>query len=178
MANEWPNEGGEFAKSKKKKNAKKPDEDSFIVDDAAEDETMAKKVKKYGPLMDIHWYRVVLDEAQNIRNAKTRASCAVTHIISDIRWCLTGTPLINGLNDAFGLLRFIQHRPFGEWESFRNMIQGSNDDVAAKRVQAALAGVLFRRTKESTLDGKKIITLPPRNENWVSLEFMEEERAM
>jgi hypothetical protein len=90
---------------------------------------------------------------------------------------LTGTPLINGLNDAYGPLRFLQHRPFGNWDRFKEIVKG-DDDLAAKRVQAALAGVLFRRTKESMLDGKKIITLPPRNEDWISLEFMEEERAM
>lgn len=143
--------------------------------------------------MDIEWYRIVLDEAQNIRNARTRASTAVTHIQGDIRsvhsrggrtstdqayrWCLTGTPLTNGLDDAYGLLRFIKHRPFGDWEKFRNIAKGA-DSRAAQRVQSALAGVILRRTKESELDGKKLIELPPRHENWVPLEFMEEERAM
>lgn len=64
-----------------------------------------------------------------MQNAKTRVSCAVTHLLADIRyvdsdpkgvatklvhrWCLTGTPLINGLTDAYGMLRFVQHRPMG-----------------------------------------------------------------
>jgi hypothetical protein len=107
-------------------------------------------------------------------NSKSCSECAYLRLH---RWCLTGTPLINGLNDAYGPLRFLQHRPFGNWDRFKEIVKG-DDDVAAKRVQATLAGVLFRRTKESTLDGKKIITLPPRNEDWISLEFMEEERAM
>jgi SNF2 family DNA or RNA helicase len=84
LANEWPDEDDEFRKPKKKKNTKAA-EDSFIVDDEANDETVAKKKKRYGPLMDINWYRVVLDEAQNIRNARTRISSAVTHIIAEIR---------------------------------------------------------------------------------------------
>jgi SNF2 family DNA or RNA helicase len=142
--------------------------------------------------MDITWYRVVLDEAQNIRNPRTRVSTAVTYVQSEIkfvilrssfvlltifRWCLTGTPLINGLNDAFGLLRFIQHQPFGDWDRFKDIVRG-NDDLAAKRVQHALAGVILRRTKDSELDGRKLIELPPRHEDWVALEFMEDERAM
>jgi hypothetical protein len=58
------------------------------------------------------------------------------------------------------------------------MIRGADDDLAAKRVQHALAGVILRRTKESELDGRKLIELPPRQEDWVALEFMEDERAM
>jgi SNF2 family DNA or RNA helicase len=191
LANEWPDELAD-AKKKKPKKKKNPDH-SFIVDDEEEDGTAPKKKRVYGPLMDMAWYRVVLDEAQYIRNARTRVSTAVTHIQSEIRfaiprsslllltifrWCLTGTPLINGLNDAYGLLRFIQHHPFGDWDRFREMVRGANDDLAAKRVQHALAGVILRRTKNSELDGRKLIELPPRHEDWVELEFMEDERAM
>lgn len=51
-------------------------------------------------------------------------------------------------------------------------------DRGALAVQKILAPVLLRRTKESTLDGKKIIELPPRNEEWESLEFTPEEKEM
>lgn len=93
------------------------------------------------------------------------------------RWCLTGTPLINSLNDVYGLLRFIQHKPFGDWDTFKNIAKGA-DDAATKRVQHALAGVLLRRTKDSELDGRKIIVLPSRREEWIELDFMPEEREM
>jgi SNF2 family DNA or RNA helicase len=36
--------------------------------------------------MEMNWYRVVLDEAQNIKNQRTRASRVVTHLIADIRY--------------------------------------------------------------------------------------------
>jgi hypothetical protein len=45
-------------------------------------------------------------------------------------------------------------------------------------VQQAIAGVIYRRTKEFMLDGKKVIELPKRTEEWILLEFMPEERAM
>lgn len=189
LSNEWPDE---LVEAKKKKPKKKSANDSFIVNDDERDGTAPKKKRVYGPLMNIAWYRVVLDEAQYIRNARTRASTAVTHVQSEIRfvtsalfplsdecsrWCLTGTPLTNGLNDVYGLFRFIQHRPFGDWEKFKQITKGG-DDVASRRVQSALAGVILRRTKETELDGRRLIELPQRQESWVSLEFMEEERAM
>jgi SNF2 family DNA or RNA helicase len=86
LANEWPDELAEAKKKKPKK--KKNAEHSFIVTDDEDDGTAPKKKRVYGPLMDINWYRVVLDEAQNIRNARTRASTAVTHVQSEIRFVI------------------------------------------------------------------------------------------
>lgn len=63
----------------KKKSTKKITDGSFPL-------TGDVEKKKYGPLMDLAWWRVVLDEAQCIRNAKTRVSCAVTHIIAENRY--------------------------------------------------------------------------------------------
>ncbi|KAG8777262.1 hypothetical protein FRC15_011442 [Serendipita sp. 397] len=167
--------GNEWETEKKTRKGKKSDEGS-VNDEGTEDRTTKKR--KVGPLMDIHWYRVILDEAQFIRNPRTKASSIVTHLIADIKWCLTGTPFTNGLKDVFGFLRFIEHNPFADWDRFRGLIRGHEDERAAKNVQQALAGVLFRRTKESKLDGKPIITLPPRNESWHTLEFQPEERQI
>ncbi|KAG8800840.1 hypothetical protein FRC17_006799, partial [Serendipita sp. 399] len=174
LANEWPET---FETERKPRKPKKTSDGGFI-DDEGEEARTKKQKRKLGPLMDIHWYRVVLDEAQYIRNSRTRASCVVTYLNADIKWCLTGTPFTNGLEDAFGLLRFIEHNPFANWERFRGLIRGYRPENAAKNVQQALAGVLFRRTKESTLDGKPIITLPARNEEWRMIEFQPEERQI
>ncbi|PVG00777.1 hypothetical protein CPB86DRAFT_171952 [Serendipita vermifera] len=175
LANDWPDEDDQLKKRRKnKKNKGRVSLGNGEADDTESEPE--KKRREYGPLMEINWYRVVLDEAQNIKNRQTRASRVVTHLIADIRWCLTGTPVINGLNDIFPQLRFIQHRPFGDWERFRALVNRKED--AAKRVQQAIAGVIYRRTKDFMLDGKKVIELPLRTEDWVVLDFEAEERAI
>lgn len=79
------------------------------------------------------WYRVIVDEAQFIRNRNTKASKALAAVRTKLRWCLTGTPITNtlyvlyhllsvGMDDAYavcgcradiyGLLRFGHFRPF------------------------------------------------------------------
>lgn len=61
MANEWPDELEEIKKKKK------PSRKDVFIDDDGDDNVWTKRPKKYGPLMDMNWYRVVLDESQFIR---------------------------------------------------------------------------------------------------------------
>lgn len=55
--------------------------------------------KEMGDLHHIQWYRVVLDEAQAIKNNSARTSLACQNLKSVYRWCLTGTPLLNRLEE-------------------------------------------------------------------------------
>lgn len=43
------------------------------------------------------WYRVILDEAQFVRNRNTRSSKTVAMLKAKYRWMLTGTPITNSL---------------------------------------------------------------------------------
>ncbi len=53
------------------------------------------------------WDRLVLDEAHKIRNAKTRLFKACKQLHGRYRWAVTGTPVVNSLNDAVVLFDFI-----------------------------------------------------------------------
>lgn len=83
LSGEWPDE--EFATKKAKKDGK-GEELGFL--------------KKQGLLYEQSWYRIVLDEAQYIRNRSTRSSRCVSHLDALFRWCLSGTPITNGLADG------------------------------------------------------------------------------
>jgi len=56
-------------------------------------------MRELGNLHLVNWYRVVLDEAQAIKNNSARTSLACQHLKSVYRWCLTGTPLLNRLEE-------------------------------------------------------------------------------
>jgi len=55
--------------------------------------------KCLGDLHKVQWYRVVLDEAHAIKNNSARTSLACQNLKSVYRWCLTGTPLLNRLEE-------------------------------------------------------------------------------
>ncbi|KAJ1393830.1 SNF2 family N-terminal domain-containing protein, partial [Ochromonadaceae sp. CCMP2298] len=48
-----------------------------------------------GPLLQVQWHRVVLDESHIIRNTKTAKYKACVALSATYRWCLSGTPLVN-----------------------------------------------------------------------------------
>lgn len=61
-----------------------------------------------GPVHSVHWFRVVLDEAHSIKASKTQSAKGVFHLTADRRWCLTGTPIQNKIEDIFSLLHFLR----------------------------------------------------------------------
>jgi hypothetical protein len=58
-----------------------------------------RAICELGPLHQVNWFRVVLDEAQAIKNNSARTSLACQNLKSVYRWCLTGTPLLNRLEE-------------------------------------------------------------------------------
>ena len=64
------------------------------------------------------WDRVVLDEAHKIRNGDGQLAVAARKIVAPIRWVVTGTPLVNSLNDVVSLFGFVgvPCSPLWRWE--------------------------------------------------------------
>jgi SNF2 family DNA or RNA helicase len=151
-----------------------------IPKDVEEGEELAYLEDHGGVLGRMRWYRVILDEAQFIRNRGTRASRSVALLRSTYRWMLTGTPVTNTLADIYGLIRF-GFRPWNDWESFKQYIakvQQEDAPLAAMRAQEILKPLLLRRTKQARLEGKLILQLPPKNIELVTLEFSADERQL
>ncbi|OSD03838.1 hypothetical protein PYCCODRAFT_205289 [Trametes coccinea BRFM310] len=155
----------------------------FALPDDLEDsgEEMEWLRRHGGPLSRMRFYRVILDEAQFIRNRGTRCSQAVAMLRAKYRWCLTGTPITNTLADIYGYLRFGRFRPFNDWESFNEhvaRVQLEDARLAGIRAQAILGPIIFRRTKDAKLDGKPILELPPKDVELVYVDFSPEEREI
>ncbi|SCU81422.1 LAFA_0C04808g1_1 [Lachancea sp. 'fantastica'] len=119
------------------------------------------------------FYRIILDEAQNIKNKKTQSSKACCALFSTYRWALSGTPVQNNIMELYSLIRFLRISPYNREQRFRMDIGNplgrvSNDydshdrKQATKKVQVLLRAVMLRRTKDSQIDGKPILELPEK----------------
>ncbi|KAJ6562842.1 SNF2 family DNA-dependent ATPase [Mycena vulgaris] len=142
----------------------------------------AQWLSRYGGVLArSRFYRAIADEAQYIRTRSTKASISLAHVRAKYRWMLTGTPVTNTLADIYGLLRFGRFRPWNDWTSFNEhvaKVQLEDAPLAGHRAQVILKPLLLRRTKNSTLEGKPILTLPPKDIEIVKLQFSDEEREL
>ena len=105
--------------------------------------TYATAVRDVEELSAHTWARIVLDEAQAIKNPTSETSIQLRRIPARTRLALTGTPIENGLGDLWAILDFTNPGLVGSRPSF--LAQMSGDGEHALR---ALNGILlFRRTK-------------------------------
>eukprot|EP01087_Luapelamoeba_hula_P015482 TRINITY_DN4635_c0_g1_i1.p1 TRINITY_DN4635_c0_g1~~TRINITY_DN4635_c0_g1_i1.p1 ORF type:complete len:1320 (-),score=276.81 TRINITY_DN4635_c0_g1_i1:92-4051(-) len=134
--------------------------------------------QKVGPLLQVRWYRTVLDEAHLIKNRNTRAAAACCLIQSKVKWCLSGTPIQNGLSDLYSLLKFLNYEPYcfaNVWAEFVAAIN-SNPETGFVRLRAILKAICLRRRKEDKFNGKPLIRLPEKHIFEEEFEFTPPER--
>ncbi|KZO93169.1 hypothetical protein CALVIDRAFT_486163 [Calocera viscosa TUFC12733] len=135
-----------------------------------------------GGIYDVEWKRVVLDEAHNIKSRLTKAAKACYALKSRTKWCLTGTPIINRLEDLHSLLQFLDFQPWANFSVFRSFITApflARDPKAIDVVQVILETILLRREKNMTdVDGKAIVELPDKEVVVEELEFSPLERKI
>ncbi len=126
------------------------------------------------PLLANNWLRVVLDEAHVIRNASTKQCATVCALKARHRWCLTGTPIQNSVEDFGSLLKFLQVYPFDNLPSFTHEIADwirCGDEKGMKRLRSLVSAICLRRTKDC-------LGLPARkNENQLVV-FSSEEKHL
>ncbi|KAJ2873317.1 hypothetical protein GGH93_003301, partial [Coemansia aciculifera] len=172
-----------------------------VFDSSSEEESNTKLYQVpdepyVSPLQAVHWHRVVLDEAHSIKERRTISSMAAYSLTTDRRWCLTGTPIQNRLDDLFSLLRFLHAAPINNWRvwltyfgaPFHENIRGRTDvenefeehNIGANRVQRLMQSICLRRMKQQ-IDKKTnrtMIELPPKFEVVRWLELAEGERRL
>lgn len=68
--------------------------------------TYGTAVRDVDAIADVSWSRVVLDEAQTIKNPASDTSQQLRRIPTRSRIALTGTPIENGLGDLWAILDF------------------------------------------------------------------------
>ncbi|CDO95349.1 unnamed protein product [Kluyveromyces dobzhanskii CBS 2104] len=136
---------------------------------------------------DSEFYRVILDEAQNIKNKNTQAAKACCTISSTYRWALSGTPIQNNIGELYSLIRFLRIPPYNKEAKFHSDIgavlntkkpsdyNDSERQRAVKKVQVLLRAIMLRRTKTSQLDGKPILQLPDKHVKELAGTLQDEE---
>ncbi|MDP9073670.1 MAG: DEAD/DEAH box helicase, partial [Actinomycetota bacterium] len=101
-------------------------------------------------LSKIEWSRIIVDEAQTIKNPSSDAAQALRRLPSRSRVALTGTPIENGLGDLWAILDFTNPGLVGPRPAFVSQLSRTSGgpESAGESALRALNGLLvFRRTK-------------------------------
>jgi len=150
-------------------------------------QTLASE-REDGALFQVYWRRIILDEAHTIKNRCSRMAQAAFRLNGFTRWCVTGTPLQNSLDELYALVKFLRLDPWSAWPEWRNAVslpldRGRRGDGNAM-AQALDAGrrvvqpLLLRRTK-ATRDPKTqqlLLELPPKHVHVLDLQLSVPER--
>ncbi|HZS00119.1 MAG TPA: DEAD/DEAH box helicase, partial [Chloroflexota bacterium] len=130
-------------------------------------------------LTAVEWNEVILDEAQNIKNAATRAAQAARKLPARWRAALTGTPVENRLSDLWSIFQFLNPGYLGSAESFRRRFAGpierGGDAATAARLKALVGPFILRRLKT---DRAIIQDLPAKNEMKVYCTLTREQATL
>ncbi|KAI1775166.1 SNF2 family N-terminal domain-containing protein [Hypoxylon cercidicola] len=150
---------------------------SGLPDDEAEQKHVVGS-RRSGILHSIDWHRVVLDEAHIVRNRTSKTFQAVYMLKTKRRWCLTGTPIQNRLDDLGTLIEFLRVDPFDNPGVFRNTFLvpiNKGHPSGWDRLKSLIKAITLRRTKDAlTAD----LNLPPRRERIHDVHLDYEEKAL
>ncbi|MGW5921580.1 DEAD/DEAH box helicase [Nocardia fluminea] len=130
-------------------------------------------------LNEQQWERIVLDEAQHIKNAVTRQARAARALTARHRLALTGTPVENRLEELRALFDFAMPKLLGSPQSFRAKfavpIERERDQQAIDRLRLITDPFVLRRLKT---DPAVISDLPEKLEMTVRANLTVEQAAL
>lgn len=113
-------------------------------------------------LQPVQWHRVVLDEAQYIKNPPTKQTAAIRALQAGRRLALTGTPVENRLTELWSIMEFCNPGYLGGPNEFRSRfavpIERHRDQGRAEALRSLVRPFVLRRLKT---DPKVITDLPP-----------------
>ncbi|KAK4233595.1 RAD5-like protein [Achaetomium macrosporum] len=139
--------------------------------------TLSSEAATGGPLCNVDWRRVVLDEGHTIRNAKTKAAEAACKLKAQSRWVLTGTPIVNNIKDLHSLLKFLHITGGIEQADVFNTVLARplafGDARAEALLQSLMSDLCLRRRKDMKFVDLK---LPPKTEYIHRITFWEDEK--
>jgi superfamily II DNA or RNA helicase len=120
---------------------------------------------------------VIFDEAQNLKNARTRAAEAAARLRAAHRLALTGTPLENNLGELWSQFNLLLPGFLGDSRRFaqlyRTPIEKRGDDARRAHLARRIRPFILRRTKDMVAR-----ELPPKTEIEHSVELAGAQRDL
>lgn len=125
------------------------------------------------PLLGVFWWRICLDEAQMVCDTSNKAAIMASELWRVNGWCVTGTPLSNGIQDLHGLLVFLDHDPFADHNSLQRCVVKPYEMGEVFQMRGLLPKFLWRHEKK---DVAHELEIPQQKNNTITIELSEDDR--
>jgi superfamily II DNA or RNA helicase len=123
------------------------------------------------------WHLLILDEAQMVKNAASRAAGALRRLRSRHRLCVTGTPLENHLGELWAHFDLLMPGFLGDARSFarqwRKPIEENGETLRAQLLAQRVRPFILRRRKQDVAT-----ELPPKTEVIRRVQLQGQQRAL
>ncbi|MBF0237573.1 MAG: DEAD/DEAH box helicase [SAR324 cluster bacterium] len=130
-------------------------------------------------LETIQWHRIVIDEAQNIKNPQSQQAKSILKLQAPRRTALTGTPIENRLLDIWAIFHFLNPGYLGNQNQFKiNFevpIQKNDDKAQLKLFKKLVEPFILRRLKT---DKSIIKDLPDKVEQKIFCTLSKEQASL
>lgn len=123
--------------------------------------------RDHGFLSEVTWDTIVLDEAQNIKNARAKRSEAVVSLRKNSGLAITGTPIENSLSDVWSIFRFLEPGLLGDEYEFYSRYPDTHASAVELSKQIS-PFVVRRRVNDVAQD------LPERSDYFVPIFLSED----
>ena len=114
-------------------------------------------------LLEHEWHIAILDEAQHIKNPKSKAAQTARQLKTRFRLCLTGTPMENHLGEIWSQFHFLMPGLLSSEKRFRRVfrspIEKFQDAERSLKLRQRIAPFMLRRNKSEVAT-----ELPPKTE--------------
>lgn len=120
---------------------------------------------------------LILDEAQVIKNPRTKAYLMVQQLKARSRLCLTGTPMENHLGELWSIFNFLMPGLLGDQKTFaqlfRNPIERAGNRQRQELLAKRLRPFMLRRNKEQVAT-----ELPAKTEIIQKIDLSQEQQVL
>jgi transcription termination factor 2 len=133
--------------------------------------------KVSSPVFENEYSRLVVDECHYVKNQATQAFKALSLVDTKYKWLLSGTPIINRIQEMYSLLKILKFKRLDaipqQYQVYNGFNRGGYNQAPIsmyKDLQKVLSVISIRRTKE-------ILDLPDKNfhYNYISFDTLEQE---
>lgn len=120
--------------------------------------------RRVSPVIQIMWWRIVLDEAQMIEGGSSKAAQVAQLIPRHNAWAVSGTPVRKNAKDLLGLLVFLRFQPYCQNPEIWDYLVLRRRDI----FREIFGRICLRHTKKQIRDE---IQLPPQKRVVISVPF-------